>query len=306
MNATVREGSSSQNFSHKGPDWVLLEGLIEVLQPFKVVANMIMSCHYPTISMVRPVLHMLLNTTLKVKEGDLKEISMTKEVISKVLLSTYLQSSHAISMFLDISTFLGSSLQKLPFLSIQDRSKVESDVIEDVKAILEKQIAEQPYLDDFALVSDEAPIKKQTPLGDHVTASVVLENPLAVLFCQSSSDQSQEELHAQVVEELSNYKLRVLTLNEDPLLWWSCHSNLFPTLPKLLQKYWCIPATSVLCHRLFNSSGAVLCGKINCIASILVDQQVLMYESLRSYYESELCWDDFESVWQGTLCGTAT
>lgn len=94
VTATLTEVSSSQHFSCDGPDWVLLEGLIGVLQPFKVVANMIMSCRYPTISMVRPVLHMLLNTTLKVKEGDSKEISATKEVISKVLSGAYSQSSH--------------------------------------------------------------------------------------------------------------------------------------------------------------------------------------------------------------------
>lgn len=292
--AVLREGSGSQRFSCEGPDWVLLEGLIQVLQPFKVVANMIMSCRYPTISMVRPVLHMLVNTTLKVKEGDAKEIGMTKEVISKVLSGAYLQSSHGISAFLDIAAFLDPRYKKLPFLSIQDRSKVESDVIEEAKAILERQIAERPSLEDFASVSDEPPIKKQTPLRD---ASVGQENPLAAIFCQSGSNQSQEELHAQVVEELSNYKSqRVLGLNEDPLLWWSSHAHLFPTLPKVLQKYWCIPAMSVPCHRLFSSSGAALCGKRNRIAPALVHQQVFVYENSRSYYEPELCEDVSDSV----------
>lgn len=130
-----------------------------------------------------------------------------------------------------------------------------------MKAILERQIAERPCLDDLSLVPDEPSSKKQTPLRDDAPTTVGQENPLAAIFCQSGSNQSQEELHAQVVEELSNYKSqRVLGLNEDPLLWWSSHAHLFPTLPKVLQKYWCIPATSVPCHRLFNASGAVLCG----------------------------------------------
>lgn len=296
--AMLREGSSSQHFNCDGPDWLLLEGLIEVLQPFRVVANMIMSCRYPTISMVRPVLHMLLNTTLKVKEGDSKEIGMTKEVISKVLSAAYSQSSREISAFLDIATFLDPRYKKLPFMSIQDRSKVEGNVIEEAKAILERQIAERPCLDDFALVSDEPAIKK--PLRNDASAGVGQDNPLAAIFCQSSSDQGQEELHAQVVEELSNYKSqRVLGLNEDPLLWWSSHAHLFPTLPKVLQKYWCIPAVSVPCHRLFSSSGAVLCAKRNRIAPALVDQQVFVYENSRSYYEPELCEDDLDSVCRG-------
>lgn len=291
------ENSSNHHLSFDGADWAMVDALIEVLQPFQVVANMITSCRYPTISMVRPVLHMLLNTTLKVKEGDLKEISMTKEVISKVLSSTYSQTQE-ISTFLNIATFLDPRYKRLPFLSSQERSQVESNVIEEAKAILEKQIAEQPSLDDFSVMSDEPPTKKQTTLTQHPGSSATQDNPLAAIFCQSDTDQSQEELHAQVVEELSNYKSqRILGLNEDPLLWWSNHVSLFPTLPKVLQKYWCVPATSVPCHRLFSSSGTILCGKRNRIAPALVDQQVFLYENMRSYYEPEPREDDLEDFW---------
>ncbi|XP_026219644.1 zinc finger BED domain-containing protein 1 [Anabas testudineus] len=296
ITAALLESSSS--FSFDGPDWTLLEGLIEILKPFKVVVSMITSCKYPTISMVRPVLHMLLNTTLKVKEEDLKEISMTKEVMFKVLSSTYLQNlpqSQEISTLLNIATFLDPRYKKLPFLSTQERSKVESNIIEEAKAILEKQTSERSCLDEFSSMSDEPPSKKQAPLKE--TNSATQDNPLAAIFCQCDADQSQEELHAQVVEELSNYKSqRVLGLNEDPFLWWSSHAALFPTLPKVLEKYWCIPATSVPCHRLFSSSGTVVCGKRNRIPPALVDQQVFLYENLRSYYESELSEDDLDSI----------
>lgn len=306
VTATLIDSSSNHHFSFDGSDWALLEGLTEVLQPFKVVTNMITSCRYPTISMVRPVLHMLLNNTLKVKEGDLKEISMTKEVISKVLSSTYSQNSQLsqeISTFLNIATFLDPRYKKLPFLSTQERSKVEDNIIEEAKAILEKQTAERACLDDFSLVSEEPPSKKQTPLRESSASSATQDNPLAAIFCQSDADQSQEELHAQVVEELSNYKSqRVLGLNEDPLLWWSSHAPLFPTLPKVLQKYWCVPAMSVPCHRLFSSSGTVLCGKRNRLAPSLVDQQVFLYENSRGYFEPEPCEDDLENVWEGNCC----
>ncbi|XP_029376000.1 zinc finger BED domain-containing protein 1-like [Echeneis naucrates] len=306
VTATLVESSSSHHFSFDGSDWTLLEGLIEVLQPFKVVTNMITSCRYPTISMVRPILHMLLSTNLKFKEGDIKEISMTKEVVSKVLSATYLQNlppSQEISTFLNIATFLDPRYKKLPFLSAQERSKVESNVIEEAKAILEKQMSDQSCLDDLSLLSQEPPSKKMAPLQGSSACSATQDNPLAAIFCQSEADQSQEELHAQVVEELSNYKSqRVLGLNEDPLLWWSSHAALLPTLPKVLQKYWCVPATSVPCHRLFSSSGTVLCGKRNRISPALVDQQIFLYENSRSYYEAELCEDDMDNVWEG--CST--
>lgn len=286
VTAALEENFNNLHFSFEARDWALLEGLVEVLQPFKVVANMMTSCRYPTISMVRPVLHMLLTTTLKVKEADLKEISVTKEVLSKVLSSTYSQNSQLsqeILAFLNIAAFLDPRYKKLPFLSAQERAKVENDVVEEAKAVLEKQIAERPCQDDFSLVSDEPPSKKQTP-----SVSGTQENPLAAIFCPSDAEQSQDELHAQVVEELSNYKSqRVLGLNEDPLRWWSSHAPLLPTLPKVLQKYWCVPAMSVPCHRLFSSSGTVVYGKRNRLSPAMVDQQVFLYENSRSYYEPD-------------------
>ncbi|XP_047433015.1 dehydrogenase/reductase SDR family member on chromosome X isoform X1 [Mugil cephalus] len=305
VTATLRESPSSHHVSFDGSDWAILDGLIEILQSFKAVANMITSCKYPTISMVRPVLHMLLSTTLKAKEGDLKEISMTKEVISKVLSCTYSQNSQVsqeISTFLNIATFLDPRYKKLPFLSTHERSKVESNVIEEAKAVLEKQILERSGTDDMSLVCEEPPSKKQAPLREFSTSTAAEDNPLAAIFCQSEADQSQEELHAQVIEELSNYKSqRVLGLNEDPLIWWSSHASSFPTLPRVLQKYWCVPATSIPSHRLFSSSGTVLCGKRNRIAPALVDQQVFLYENSRGYYEPEPGEGDFDTALEGQL-----
>ncbi|XP_072307482.1 E3 SUMO-protein ligase ZBED1-like [Eucyclogobius newberryi] len=288
INAVITHEDSGHPFNFTRTNWSLLEGLIDVLQPFKVVANMFTSCRFPTISMVKPVLHMLLNNNLKTKEGELKEVRLIKEIVTKVLTNTYSENSQQeIAMFLNIATFLDPRYKKLPFLSNKEHSKVESNLIDEAKAILEKQNA---CLEDFSFVSDEPPSKKQ--------ATSTHDNPLAAIFCQSESDQGQEELNSQVLEEIGNYKSqRVLGLNEDPLLWWSSHATLFPTLPKLLQKYWCVPATSAPCHRLFSSSGTVLCGKRNRITPLLVNQQVFLYENSRGYYEPEPCEEDLD-VWE--------
>lgn len=85
VSVVLMEDSDHHQLSFNDSEWNMVEGLIGVLQPFKLVADMITDCRYSTISMVRPVLHMLLNTTLKAKEGDTKEVGMAKEVISKVV-----------------------------------------------------------------------------------------------------------------------------------------------------------------------------------------------------------------------------
>lgn len=75
---------------------------------------------------------MLLNTTLKVNERDLKEISMTKLIISNMPSTTHSQTDQ-ISIFLNIATYLDPRYKKLPFLSIQECFKVESSLIDVAK-----------------------------------------------------------------------------------------------------------------------------------------------------------------------------
>uniref|UniRef100_A0A8C8C3I0 BED-type domain-containing protein n=1 Tax=Oncorhynchus tshawytscha TaxID=74940 RepID=A0A8C8C3I0_ONCTS len=280
ISVVLMEDSDNHQLSFKDSEWNMVEGLIGVLQPFKRVADMITD-----------FLHMLLNTTLKAKEGDTKEVGMAKEVISKVLSSTYPQTSE-IATFLNVGTFLDPRYKSLPFLSPHDHSQVESKVIQEAKAILEKQRNENVVTDELALLSDEPPNKKQT-LDKPFPSCSNAGNTLAVIFCQSGNDENQEELHAQVVEELSNFKSqKLLGLNEDPLHWWSDRMGLFPTLPKVLQKYWCVPATSVPSHRLFSSSGTFFCGKRNYLTLAHVDQQVFLYENSRRCHESDPIEDD--------------
>ncbi|XP_015217186.1 E3 SUMO-protein ligase ZBED1 isoform X1 [Lepisosteus oculatus] len=287
------DDSNNHHLMLETTEWSIVDDLVDLLQPFRQAADMMMACKYPTISMVKPLLHMLLNTTLKAKDSDLKEVSMAKEVIAKELSSTY-QQTPEIDMFLNVATFIDPRYKKLPFLSPFERSQVENRVIEEAKTVLEK-CKEGCAADEPLQFSDEPPVKRQAtsspPPSSHAG------NLLAVIFCPSGTDENQEELHAQVMEELSNFKSqKVLGLNEDPLRWWSDRLALFPILPKVLQKYWCVPATSVFPERLFTSSGHVLSGKRNRLAPAHVDQQVFLYENSRNGYEAELAGED-EGEW---------
>ncbi|XP_061082162.1 E3 SUMO-protein ligase ZBED1-like [Conger conger] len=292
--SVLAEDSNNHHLMLETAEWSMVDGLIELLQPFRLVADMMVSCRYPTISMVKPVLHMLLNTTLKGKDTDLKEVSMAKEVIAKVLSSAY-QQTPEIDMFLNVATFIDPRYKKLPFLSPFERSQVEARVIEEAKALLERRKEECSGSEESASFPDEPPIKRQAISAPSPPSNA--SNLLAVIFCQSGADENQEELHAQVMEELSNFKSqKVLGLNEDPLRWWSDRMALFPTLPRVLQKYWCVPATSVLPHRLFSSSGNVLRGKRSRLAPSHVDRQVFLYENMRSCYDGEPAEED-EGEW---------
>ncbi|NWV70968.1 ZBED1 protein, partial [Malurus elegans] len=285
--AVLVEDSNNHHLMLESSEWNTIEGLVELLQPFKQVAEMMSASKYPTISMVKPLLHMLLNTTLNIKENDLKEISMAKEVIAKELSSTY-QRTPEIDMFLNVATFLDPRYKKLPFLSAFERQQVENRVVEEAKSLLEK-VKENSFRTEekFFTVSEEPPMKKII-ISSTPPPTSVINNMLAEIFCQTGGVEDQEEWHAQIVEELSNFKSqKVLGLNEDPLKWWSDRLALFPVLPKVLQKYWCILATRVFPERLFGSSANVVSAKRNRLAPAHVDEQIFLYENSRNGSEAE-------------------
>lgn len=289
------EDSNNHHLMLEASEWNTIEGLVDLLQPFKQVAEMLSMSKYPTISMVKPLLHMLLNTSLNIKDTDLKEISMAKEVIAKALSTTY-QQTPEIDMFLNVSTFLDPRYKRLPFLSAFERSQVENRVIEEAKTLLDRSREALRSEDKVFTISEEPPMKKMA-VSSTPPPSSSINNMLAEIFCQSGPSEDQEECHAQVVEELSNFKSqKVLGLNEDPLKWWSDRLALFPLLPKVLQKYWCIAPTRVFPDRLFSSSMNVVNAKRNRLAPAHVDEQVFLYENARNNSEAEPE-DDDEGDW---------
>ena len=129
---------------------------------------------------------------------------------------------------------------------------------------------------------EELPAKKPA-LSSTPPPTSVINTMLAEIFCPTGGVEDQEEWHAQVVEELSNFKSqKVLGLNEDPLKWWSDRLALFPVLPKVLQKYWCVAATRVFPERLFCSAANAVHAKRNRLAPAHVDEQIFLYENARA------------------------
>jgi hypothetical protein len=51
-------------------EWITVEGLVELLQPFCQVANVLSGLCFPIISVVKLLLHILLNAALKVKDAQ--------------------------------------------------------------------------------------------------------------------------------------------------------------------------------------------------------------------------------------------
>jgi hypothetical protein len=61
----------------------------KLVKLFHQLADILSASHFLVISMVKLLLHMVLRTMLKAKNGVPKEINMAKEAITKELARTY-------------------------------------------------------------------------------------------------------------------------------------------------------------------------------------------------------------------------
>ncbi|XP_062066071.1 E3 SUMO-protein ligase ZBED1-like [Lepus europaeus] len=298
--AVLVEDSNNHHLMLESAEWTTVAGLVDLLQPFQQVAETLATSRYPAISMVKPLLHMLLNSTLSAKDTDPKEISMAKEVIAKELSRTY-QDSPEVDLFLNVATFLDPRYKRLPFLSAFKRQQVENRVVDELKGLLDK--AQDAHLgptaaEDKVYPVPEEPPAKKLPLASTPPSSTAIHDLLAEIFCPVDCGEDQEEWHAQAMEELSNFKSqKLLGLHEDPLKWWSDRLALFPGLPKVLQKYWCVAATRVFPERLFGSSANMVSAKRNRLAPAHVDEQIFLYENARSSGAEGEPQDEDEGEW---------
>ncbi|XP_069748118.1 E3 SUMO-protein ligase ZBED1-like isoform X2 [Narcine bancroftii] len=278
--ATLFEDSINYHLMPESIEWNSIEGLVELLQPFQQATEMMSRLKYPIISMVKPLLHVLLNSALKDSDSDSHLLSAVKETIGKELSEAY-QLSPDLELFLHSATFLDPRYKKVPFLSIVQQKQVENKIMEEATSLLEKD------KDSFAggegsFAFEEPPLKKRSaPLKPYSSGSISFM--LAEIFGQAGSrDEDQDGWRSQVMEELNNYKSqKLLELCEDPLAWWSDRVALFPILSKVVRKYWCIPATSIPSDRLFTAAGNLVNTKRNQLAPTGVDQLLFLYENTR-------------------------
>ncbi|XP_040854477.1 E3 SUMO-protein ligase ZBED1-like [Ochotona curzoniae] len=283
ITGVLGEDSCYHHLMLEPAEWATLEGLAELLRPFQQVGATLAASQVPAISMLKPLLHMLQSSTLRVQETDLKELGMAKEVIAQELACAY-QEVPEVDQFLNVASFLDPRYKHLPFLSAPERQGVELRVAQELRALLDSahNVDLRPPQGEE---EEEPPGKKKPPTPPPPPPpSLMVHSMLAEIFHPAGGEDEEQEWEAHVLEELSNFKAqKPLALSGDPLRWWSERLLLFPVLHRVVQKYWCVPATRMPPARLFGPAAQhTVSTKRNWLTPMHVDRQVFLYENARS------------------------
>lgn len=83
-----------------------------------------------------------------------------------------------------------------------------------------------------------------------------------------------------VRDEVDSYmELDEVNSDDDPLLWWRNHKELFPVLARLARKYLAIPATSAPVERVWSTAGNVLTKKRARLSDEMLNNVVFLHEN---------------------------
>lgn len=272
--ATLME-SKDTHLMPEGSEWKIIDELVNVLTPFNLATETLSGEKYPTISMIVPLLHKLLNVSLKICDNDDTCTKEIKKAISGDLCSRY--QSTDIQKLLKVATYLDPQCKTLPFLSDTEKRFVIDD-LEDFLSVQE-DLESSNLLDDtdkeinltgVAESSAESvppakKVKKITKLlGDIFKASQTTQTPL---------EEIKSELHRYLLEE-------PLDLESDPLKWWHQHHTTYPHLAKFLCSVWSLVATSVSSEQVFSVAGNVVSEKRSRLLPENVDRLVFLFENM--------------------------
>ena len=99
-----------------GNDWTVIELLVDILKPFQHATEVMSAVKYPTVSLVKPLLYILLEKTLKVHDSDASTAREVKKAIRNDLQEQY--QSATVQRIMNVATFLDLCYKELPFLDV--------------------------------------------------------------------------------------------------------------------------------------------------------------------------------------------
>ncbi|KAL0202013.1 hypothetical protein M9458_000031 [Cirrhinus mrigala] len=193
-------------------DVKLAEDIIQVLKPMKMVATLLSTEQLPTVSMIMPLKHTILES-MKVSDTDTTVVKDVKHGIVSDFINRYPESDSILVQFFHMSTALDPHFKSLPFLDETMCSNIFNSLMEK---ILEYHPQQEQL--DMAAISGDPPAKK-APISEL----------FGKLFPVEPSTPTPKSPSQMVKEEVVCYRqVPTLPVESNPLAWWKDNESQFP------------------------------------------------------------------------------
>ena len=168
-------------------------------------------------------------------------------------------------MLLCSALFMDPRFKLLPFVSSDYRAEVQENIKQQAIALTNSESSTEAIDKQAAgpSTSGSGPASKKRKYHDE-TWSVIL----GPMFSKESKGKDDNDISASdtqeqaVDKEFQKYLAEdLISIDDNPLKWWKSNQFHFPILAKVAKLFLCIPATSVLCERLFSTSGNIITPK---------------------------------------------
>ncbi|XP_049292989.1 zinc finger BED domain-containing protein 4-like isoform X2 [Anopheles funestus] len=214
-------------------DWTVMEQTINVLYNFDCAAKIASSEKHVMPSLAGLMIQILIQKTSDLLNGDLEDSvhNMARSLITD--LSAISDPIVNQCMLLD---------PRMKRHSFENKDEMYAQTYDTIVELL------APFMATFDTVPDVKTEIATDPYRQYLFSDFI--NKVNVVERETSNP----ELKAK--RELDEYiSANYIAMTADPLLWWKQNESRFPSLYKLVQHMFCIPASSVPCERVFTKAG---------------------------------------------------
>ncbi|KAE9523138.1 hypothetical protein AGLY_016452 [Aphis glycines] len=249
-----------------------MKDLLKLLEPFKIVTEVLGGENYTTASIAHRLIKSLLNT-LKVSEIDTNFLTTVK----KLILDDLKYRREMLGLILAKSSALDPRFRELKFLSEEEKETVWKQLENELKELItDPKIENEEELISESILENEEHFETHSPP----------RKKLRSLMIDSDDDDEDDYSVTQSptmkqLEEYKNLKIKV-PYDQDPLNWWKENESKYSAVSLLAKKYLSIVATSVPCERLFSEAGTIISKKRNRLSPERLNQLLF----LNSYFKS--------------------
>lgn len=234
-------------------DWLKISDLATVLNPFQQATTVLCADKKITLSLVRPIIHSIINHHLAIQNNDSAMIISFKLCVAVDLTERFHMKNPG-----DQTKYIVRPEQMASFMDPRHKTLI-SEPSDYVRECIRKEVQKRIEINQQN--------NKNGDTSHNKTQSTVMD------FLLGSTTNIQEDEFSRYLSEPQ------IDHNLDPSAWWQAHETSFPTIATTAKQLLCIPASSASSERVFSSAGNIVSAKRNCLSPENVNMLVFLHQN---------------------------